>query len=141
MGSSGRSENGSVSSLHPSLRICLFFFSSSSPLFSLTPLKIVASYLTPTSRLRLHRVVFFWAPTMKWGLVLASISDMSRPVQDLSIPQCAGMSLQLSSFSINALYHSLLRSRSLTDVHVQFPLIPPFILLCDSSRAHWHGVE
>lgn len=34
--------------------------------------------------------VFFWAPTMKWGLVFASLSDMSRPVKDVSVPQCSG---------------------------------------------------
>lgn len=39
------------------------------------------------------KTVFFWAPTMKWGLVLASLSDMNRPVEDLSIPQCSALAL------------------------------------------------
>lgn len=30
------------------------------------------------------RTIHFWAPTLKWGLVLAGISDMNRPVNKLS---------------------------------------------------------
>ncbi|CCF58372.1 hypothetical protein KAFR_0E02190 [Kazachstania africana CBS 2517] len=30
------------------------------------------------------RTVHFWAPTLKWGLVIAGISDMKRPVEKLS---------------------------------------------------------
>lgn len=39
------------------------------------------------------KTVFFWAPTMKWGLVLASISDMQRPVAEVSIPQCSALAV------------------------------------------------
>lgn len=30
------------------------------------------------------QTVHFWAPTMKWGLVLAGLSDLQRPVEKLS---------------------------------------------------------
>ncbi|CCK72428.1 mitochondrial pyruvate carrier KNAG_0K00600 [Huiozyma naganishii CBS 8797] len=30
------------------------------------------------------KTVHFWAPTMKWGLVIAGLSDLQRPVQKLS---------------------------------------------------------
>lgn len=39
------------------------------------------------------KTVFFWAPTMKWGLVLASISDMQRPVAEVSVPQCSALAV------------------------------------------------
>lgn len=29
---------------------------------------------------------------MKWGLVVACLSDMNRPVENVSIPQCSGTS-------------------------------------------------
>ena len=31
--------------------------------------------------------VFFWAPMMKWALVLAGIKDLSRPADKLSASQ------------------------------------------------------
>mmetsp|Transcript_16354 Transcript_16354/g.40297 ORF Transcript_16354/g.40297 Transcript_16354/m.40297 type:complete len:303 (-) Transcript_16354:85-993(-) len=37
------------------------------------------------------RTVFFWAPTMKWGLVIAGIGDMKRPVEKVSLPQNAAL--------------------------------------------------
>ncbi|KAL1990940.1 hypothetical protein VTN49DRAFT_5444 [Thermomyces lanuginosus] len=33
------------------------------------------------------KTVHFWAPIMKWGLVLAGISDMMRPAEKLSLTQ------------------------------------------------------
>ncbi|XP_072278004.1 mitochondrial pyruvate carrier 2 [Pyxicephalus adspersus] len=33
------------------------------------------------------RTVFFWAPIMKWGLVLAGLADMTRPADKLSTAQ------------------------------------------------------
>ncbi|KAI8881298.1 UPF0041-domain-containing protein [Backusella circina FSU 941] len=33
------------------------------------------------------KTIHFWAPTMKWGLVLAGISDISRPAEELSTSQ------------------------------------------------------
>ena len=35
-------------------------------------------------------LVFFWAPAMKWGLVIAGIRDFTRPVDLVSVPQCFG---------------------------------------------------
>ncbi|CCX15853.1 mitochondrial pyruvate carrier [Pyronema domesticum] len=37
------------------------------------------------------RTVHFWAPVLKWGLVIAGISDFYRPVEDLSINQNAAL--------------------------------------------------
>lgn len=31
--------------------------------------------------------VFFWAPMMKWALVLAGIKDLTRPAEKLSFSQ------------------------------------------------------
>ena len=33
------------------------------------------------------KTVHFWAPVMKWGLVIAGISDMSKPPESLSVSQ------------------------------------------------------
>lgn len=33
------------------------------------------------------RTVFFWAPMMKWALVLAGLRDLNRPVEKLSLAQ------------------------------------------------------
>lgn len=30
------------------------------------------------------KTVHFWAPTLKWGLVIAGISDITRPVENVS---------------------------------------------------------
>ena len=36
------------------------------------------------------KTVFFWAPTMKWGLVIAGLADINRPVEKISTgQQCA----------------------------------------------------
>ncbi|XP_065157901.1 mitochondrial pyruvate carrier 2-like [Atheta coriaria] len=37
------------------------------------------------------KTVFFWAPIFKWGLVVAGISDLQRPVDSISIPQTAAL--------------------------------------------------
>lgn len=37
------------------------------------------------------KTIFFWAPAMKWGLVIASLSDLSRPVEKLSVGQTASL--------------------------------------------------
>ncbi|CAG2109673.1 unnamed protein product [Medioppia subpectinata] len=37
------------------------------------------------------KTVFFWAPAMKWGLVIASIADIQRPVENLSAPQTSAL--------------------------------------------------
>jgi len=36
------------------------------------------------------KTVFFWAPTMKWGLVIAGLADINRPPEKISTgQQCA----------------------------------------------------
>ncbi|KAH7409585.1 hypothetical protein BKA64DRAFT_400813 [Cadophora sp. MPI-SDFR-AT-0126] len=37
------------------------------------------------------KTVHFWAPVMKWSIVLAGISDMYRPVEKLSLTQNAAL--------------------------------------------------
>lgn len=37
------------------------------------------------------KTVFFWAPCFKWGLVIAGLSDLKRPVDQLSIKQSASL--------------------------------------------------
>lgn len=37
------------------------------------------------------KTVFFWAPTMKWALVAAGLSDVARPVDKVSTPQSAAL--------------------------------------------------
>lgn len=37
------------------------------------------------------KTVFFWAPTMKWALVLAGLGDLSRPAEKLSVAQTASL--------------------------------------------------
>jgi len=35
--------------------------------------------------------VFFWAPTFKWGLVIAGIGDVKRPADTISLSQTASL--------------------------------------------------
>ncbi|XP_074598035.1 mitochondrial pyruvate carrier 2-like [Brevipalpus obovatus] len=37
------------------------------------------------------KTVFFWAPICKWGLVMAGIGDLTRPVEKLSPAQSASL--------------------------------------------------
>ncbi|XP_055315523.1 mitochondrial pyruvate carrier 2-like [Sitodiplosis mosellana] len=37
------------------------------------------------------KTVFFWAPAFKWSLVIAGLSDLSRPANSLSIGQSASL--------------------------------------------------
>ncbi|XP_047987995.1 mitochondrial pyruvate carrier 2-like isoform X2 [Leguminivora glycinivorella] len=37
------------------------------------------------------KTVFFWAPFFKWGLVIAGLGDLARPVETLSIPQSVSL--------------------------------------------------
>ncbi|XP_028025334.1 mitochondrial pyruvate carrier 2-like isoform X1 [Bombyx mandarina] len=37
------------------------------------------------------KTIFFWAPAFKWGLVIAGLGDLNRPVETLSIPQSASL--------------------------------------------------
>jgi len=37
------------------------------------------------------KTVHFWAPVMKWGLVIAGIADFARPAENLSLTQNAAL--------------------------------------------------
>ncbi|KAF8428270.1 hypothetical protein EV426DRAFT_705184 [Tirmania nivea] len=37
------------------------------------------------------RTVHFWAPILKWGIVIAGIGDFYRPVESLSVTQNAAL--------------------------------------------------
>ncbi|XP_064644671.1 uncharacterized protein LOC135498311 [Lineus longissimus] len=37
------------------------------------------------------KTVFFWAPTFKWGLVIAGIADLKRPADKLSVTQTVAL--------------------------------------------------
>jgi len=37
--------------------------------------------------------VFFWAPTVKWGISIANVVDFSEPPERISYPQQVGMHL------------------------------------------------
>ncbi|EME32858.1 Mitochondrial pyruvate carrier 4 [Galdieria sulphuraria] len=58
------------------------------------------------------RTVFFWAPTVKWALVVAGLSDMKRPPEKLSVPQnlalaCTGVIWVRYSFVITPVNYNL----------------------------------
>lgn len=36
------------------------------------------------------KTIFFWAPLMKWGLVIAGLGDLKRPANQLSVSQSGG---------------------------------------------------
>ncbi|KAI7879520.1 UPF0041-domain-containing protein [Lichtheimia hyalospora FSU 10163] len=37
------------------------------------------------------KTIHFWAPAMKWALVIAGISDLQRPAEKLSLSQTASL--------------------------------------------------
>ncbi|KOB73589.1 Light-induced protein-like brain protein 44 [Operophtera brumata] len=37
------------------------------------------------------KTIFFWAPAFKWGLVMAGLGDLNRPVETLSVPQSVSL--------------------------------------------------
>ncbi|KAI9088736.1 putative FMP43-protein found in mitochondrial proteome [Phlyctochytrium arcticum] len=37
------------------------------------------------------KTIHFWAPAMKWGLVIAGISDLQRPAEKLSVTQTVAL--------------------------------------------------
>eukprot|EP00243_Klebsormidium_subtile_P003176 TRINITY_DN16363_c0_g1_i1.p1 TRINITY_DN16363_c0_g1~~TRINITY_DN16363_c0_g1_i1.p1 ORF type:complete len:113 (-),score=1.08 TRINITY_DN16363_c0_g1_i1:87-425(-) len=45
--------------------------------------KLVGFWNSPVGPKTIH----FWAPTFKWGITLANIADMSKPVEKISYPQ------------------------------------------------------
>ncbi|XP_034253362.1 mitochondrial pyruvate carrier 4-like [Thrips palmi] len=39
------------------------------------------------------KTIFFWSPWFKWGLVVAGLSDLKRPVESVSLPQSLALSV------------------------------------------------
>ncbi|KAJ3049156.1 Mitochondrial pyruvate carrier 2 [Rhizophlyctis rosea] len=37
------------------------------------------------------KTIHFWAPAMKWGLVIAGLGDLSRPAENLSLMQTGAL--------------------------------------------------
>uniref|UniRef100_A0A915Q1R4 Mitochondrial pyruvate carrier n=1 Tax=Setaria digitata TaxID=48799 RepID=A0A915Q1R4_9BILA len=58
------------------------------------------------------KTIFFWAPTMKWCLVLAGIADLKRPAEKLSFYQntalfITGLIWTRYSFAIRPINYNL----------------------------------
>ncbi|KAK2587484.1 hypothetical protein KPH14_003188 [Odynerus spinipes] len=56
---------------------------------SVLPKKFRPFFLHPAG----PTTVFFWAPTFKWGLVMANIGDLKRPAETISLTQTASLML------------------------------------------------
>ncbi|XP_014216515.1 mitochondrial pyruvate carrier 2-like [Copidosoma floridanum] len=56
---------------------------------ALLPEKSRAVFLHPAG----PTTIFFWAPTFKWGLVMAGIGDINRPVENISLSQTFSLML------------------------------------------------
>ncbi|XP_036144589.1 mitochondrial pyruvate carrier 2-like isoform X2 [Monomorium pharaonis] len=56
---------------------------------SVLPERFRAAFLHPAG----PTTVFFWAPTFKWGLVIAGIGDLNRPADTISVSQTAALML------------------------------------------------
>ncbi|KAL5965710.1 Mitochondrial pyruvate carrier 2 [Taenia solium] len=39
------------------------------------------------------KTVFFWAPTFKWGLVIAGLADLTRPAEKVSVFQSTALAM------------------------------------------------
>ena len=61
----------------------------------------------------MFHAVFFWAPTVKWGISIANIADMQRPAENISYPQqlaitCTGLVWSKYSLDIIPVNYNLL---------------------------------
>ncbi|XP_029158844.1 mitochondrial pyruvate carrier 2-like [Nylanderia fulva] len=54
---------------------------------SILPEKLRVAFLHPVG----PTTIFFWAPTFKWGLVIAGIGDINRPADTISLSQTASL--------------------------------------------------
>lgn len=45
------------------------------------------------------KTVHFWAPMFKWGLVIAGLADINRPVEKVSLFQSSGTHKQIRAFT------------------------------------------
>lgn len=50
------------------------------------------------------KTVFFWAPAVKWGLVIASLSDLTRPIDQMSVAQTSKCFRSLFILNLNIFY-------------------------------------
>jgi len=62
---------------------------------------------------------FFWAPTFKWGISIANISDMKKPTEQISLPQqlavaCTGIIWMRYSLVITPVNYNLFSVRGTT---------------------------
>ena len=64
--------------------------------------------------------IFFWAPTFKWGISIANISDMKKPVEMISLPQQLGACEQeaVAQFFLLSAW-SVTHSRRLARTHTR----------------------
>lgn len=51
------------------------------------PLKLRPMWEHPTG----PKTIFFWAPMMKWSLVIAGLADIVRPVEKISVAQTTSL--------------------------------------------------
>ncbi|XP_022844392.1 mitochondrial pyruvate carrier 3-like [Olea europaea var. sylvestris] len=65
------------------------------------------------------KTIHFWAPTFKWGLSIANISDFSKPPETLSYPQ--QMVFAVSGF-IWSRYCTVITPRNLNLLGVNFTM-------------------
>lgn len=50
------------------------------------------------------KTIHFWAPAMKWGLVMAGLADINRPAESISVPQTLCTLLSLHKITHRILY-------------------------------------
>ena len=59
------------------------------------------------------KTVHFWAPMFKWGLVIAGLADINRPVEKVSIFQSAGKpkknELRILIYVFYVFYYNILK--------------------------------
>lgn len=67
---------------------------------------------------------------MKWGLVAASLSDMGRAVEDVSVPQCSGMLISIGPVPSCASFSNQLFPISIAMLHTE-----------NSSGIDWDSLE
>eukprot|EP00960_Hanusia_phi_P076804 768612-Hanusia_phi.AAC.5 len=53
------------------------------------------------------KTIHFWAPTFKWGLVIAGLADLNRPVEKVSTAQQSGVLGAMRSITVLTLAHGV----------------------------------
>ncbi|CAD1470237.1 unnamed protein product [Heterotrigona itama] len=83
----------------------------------LLPAKFRPLFLHPAG----PTTIFFWAPTFKWGLVIAGLGDMNRPPDTISLYQTASLMITGAIWSRSDLNK---KKNSLTDcLSIRYSLI------------------